>query len=270
VVAAQIPYPLLPEGGPARAGLTTAQVVAFLVASVCHAAQRRGAAFAVPYAVLAAALGLAAEVTGTRTGWPFGHYAYTHRLTPEVAGVPVIIPLGWAMTAYPALLAGRWAAGSGGRAAGRVRVALAGGALLAGWDLFLDPRMVAEGFWVWPGDGVARLNGIPLTNTVGWLAVGAVLVALLDALPDRERRPPGTGWPAGDGVPLFLLAWTYLSWLLACLAFFRQPTVALAGGVGMALPVLPRAVRLASRRRHHVAPRTVVASGPAAPSQGPR
>ncbi|MBL7501600.1 carotenoid biosynthesis protein [Frankia nepalensis] len=291
VVAAQIPYPLLPAGGGGRAWLTIGQVLAFFVASASHAAHRRGRVFAAGYLAITVGLGFAAEVVGLRTGWPFGHYSYTGRLGLEVAGVPAIIPLGWAMMAYPALLAGRWSAANAGLGpAGpraRVATALAGGVLLAGWDLFLDPRMVAEGFWVWEPGGGPALNGIPLTNAAGWLLVGATLVALLDRLPDPARRPapdrpaaprqrPGpVRWPAGDGVPLFLLCWTYGSWVLACLAFFGQPSVALAGAVGMALPALPRA--LARRPRPATPPRPttpsrarVLARAPAAASSQPR
>jgi putative membrane protein len=242
VVAAQIPYPLLAAGGTGRAWLTAAQVLAFFTASVSHAAHRRGWGFTARYLTLTVALGLVAEVVGLRTGWPFGRYAYTNGLGPEIGGVPVIIPLAWSMMAYPALLFGRRAATiRGPGAAGRAVTALVGGMLLAGWDLFLDPRMVAEGFWAWaPSDGPG-LNRIPLTNTAGWLVVGTVLVAVLDRLPDPTSGRAGNsaaGWPTGDGVPLCLVWWTYGSWLLACVAFFGQPLVALVGGVGMGLPLL--------------------------------
>ena len=299
VIAAQIPYPLLPAGGTGRACLTAAQILAFFTASVAHAALRRGWAFTAGYLALSLGVGFTVELVGLRTGWPFGHYAYTHRLGPEAGGAPLLIPLGWSMMSYPALLSGRYIAaqaraardarrpgppGAGqaradqspaGSAAGRRRsaasplTALAGGAVLAGWDLFLDPRMASEGFWVWH-DGArhgggwlslgwltgARLNGIPLTNTVGWLVVGTILVALLDRLPNPTRphpaRPGGRavlpGWPADDAMPLLLLCWTYGSWVLACLVFFGQPVVALAGGLGMALPYL-LALGVRSRRR---------------------
>jgi putative membrane protein len=266
VVAAQIPYPLLPAGGTARAWLTAAQVLAFFLASTSHALHRRGVTFTVEYVVLTVGLGLAVETVGLRAGWPFGHYAYAHRLGPAVGGVPLVIPLGWSMMSYPALLVGRVgaarlrrggttrslsAAGSRRRPAERAVTALVGGALLAGWDLFLDPRMVAEGHWAWAPGGGPRLNGIPWTNTAGWLVVGVALVALVDLVPDPARDAPGArvaGWPAGDGMPLALLCWTYGSWVLACLAFFGQPAVAMAGGVGMGLPMLV-AVGAAARPR---------------------
>jgi putative membrane protein len=304
VVAVQIPYPLLPTGGAGRLWLTVGQIVAFFVASVSHAALRRGWSFTSGYLAITLVVGFTAEAVGIRTGWPFGRYSYTDRLGPEIAGVPALIVLGWAMMTYPALLAARrltarWrtdrrltaaaasprhhrggdvavmpAEGASTGGLGRAVVtAVAGGVLLAGWDLFLDPRMAAEGFWTWPPGGWPALNGIPLSNAVGWLAVGALLVALVDRLPDPTRaqaaahaetdarppaaagnddsRPDGSGGTDGDGVLLALLGWTYGSWVFAYLAFFRQPWVALAGGVGMGLPLLALAVPAAAvlRRR---------------------
>jgi putative membrane protein len=87
--------------------------------------------------------------------------------------------------------------------------------------------MVTAGHWQWLGGGPA-LNGIPLTNFLGWLLVGTVMTAVLLALPDpmqRSRRD--------ERIPLTLLAWTYLSCVLANLVFFGAPGVAVTGGVAM-------------------------------------
>ena len=46
---------------------------------------------------------------------------------------------------------------------------LAAGALTA-WDVFLDPRMVREGYWTWPGGG--RYEGVPASNFAGWFVTG--------------------------------------------------------------------------------------------------
>ena len=53
---------------------------------------------------------------------------------------------------YPCLLAGR-------RLAPGLRGAALGAIGLAGWDLFLDPQMVAAGHWRWtqPSPGSTRL-----------------------------------------------------------------------------------------------------------------
>jgi uncharacterized membrane protein len=112
-----------------------------------------------------------------------------------------------------------------------------GGWALASWDLFLDPQMVAAGHWRW-ADTSPGLQGIPLTNYVGWLAVSVALMAILDRLVPRQ---------GGDAQPLTLYLWTYGSSVLANLAFFDRPAVALTGGIGMGVVALPLARRLASR-----------------------
>jgi putative membrane protein len=218
-VAVQIPYPL--ASGTARAALTVATVVLFLAASTVHAAATRGRAWTAGFLAVAVGGGLAVETLGVHTGVPFGRYAYGASLGPRLFGVSAVVPLAWAMMAYPAYVLVRrhqWAPDL---------AAVLGGLVLATWDLFLDPQMVAAGHWRWFGTGPA-LNGIPVTNFLGWLLVGTVLTGALLALPD-----PGRWERRDERIPLALLAWTYLSSVLANLAFFGRPGVAALGGAAM-------------------------------------
>jgi putative membrane protein len=227
-IGAEVAYPLVPRGR-ARDRLTVATVVVFASASVAHAATTRGNRAAAALLGIAGGGGLLVEVVGTRTGRPFGRYAYTATLGPRVAGVPVVIGLAWTMMAWPALLAGR-------RLAGRsAAVPLVAGWALASWDVFLDPQMVGAGHWRWQ-DVRAALPGIPevpLTNFAGWLGVGGVVMALL------HRAVPRTA--ADDSQPHALYLWTYASSVLANLAFWRRPGVAVAGGAAMGVVALPLA-----------------------------
>src|SRR5690606_7550249 len=140
------------------------------------------------------ALGFAVELCGVATGRPFGHYAYSERLGPRLLGVSWAAAAAWAMMARPA-----W--GVAGlvdrRRAGRAPVAAAA---LAAWDVFLDPRMVRDGAWTWPGGG--RYEGVPASNFAGWLVTGAGVFALW-ALADPDDDPQRDG----DGA-LALYAWT--------------------------------------------------------------
>jgi putative membrane protein len=189
------------------------------------------------------------EAVGLRTGFPFGAYHYTGSLGPGVAGVPVVVPLAWVMMAWPALQVGRVLAGSRGRAGGpaaRVRTALVGGWALASWDVFLDPQMIDAGHWVWsdPRPALPGVEGVPLTNFVGWVAVSVVMVAALDAASGPPvRQLAGKGASGDPAVVLYL--WAYASSMTACLVFFGRPRVALAGGVLMGLVAVPLAVRVA-------------------------
>lgn len=196
--------------------LVTVVVVGFFVASGAFSlavwpARRVGTAAAV---VVVGTLLL--EWAGHSTGWPFGEYAYTDALMPQVAGVPVIVPLAWFAMAVPAREVAAHLTTSTG-----ARVAL-GAVALTAWDLMLDPQMVDAGYWAWAADGPWR--GIPLSNYAGWLAAGAVVMVVLDAV-----------LPApGRSVPLLALyTWWGVSEALAFIVFFGDPVVGLVGGAVM-------------------------------------
>jgi uncharacterized membrane protein len=226
-VALQVTYPLL--DGPALRVVTVASVVCFATAAVAHAAATRGAGWAAGLVGIAMGTGLVVEAVGVATGYPFGSYGYESSLGWQLWGVPLLVPLAWLMLAYPCLLAGRRLAG--GRAW-----------TLAAWDLFLDPQMVAAGHWSWahPEPGLPGIPDVPLTNYAGWLVTATVMMLLLDRLP----RTPGDGRLPVDGVPATMLLWTYGSQVLANLAFFGSPAVALWGGLAMGLTVVPYALAL--------------------------
>lgn len=229
-VLLQVAYPLV-EGHP-RDVLTVVTVVVFFTASATHAALSRGPGWAAAMVAATTGIGLLAESIGTRTGLPFGDYSYAGSLGWQLLGVPVVVPLAWSMMAYPCLLAGQLLARSAWSAA------LAGGAMLAAWDLFLDPQMVAAGHWTWadPTPALPGVPGIPVGNFAGWLVVAVVLMAALQLLPRRA---------ADDRAPRLLLGWTYASSVLANAVFFGRPGVALVGGIGMGVTVVPWLRRLA-------------------------
>jgi putative membrane protein len=158
---------------------------------------------------------LAAEILGSRTGFPFGTYEYTTRLQPQIGHVPVLIPLAWFMMAPAA-----WAVASGFRTRPWLFILMSALALTA-WDLLLDPQMVAWDLWHWAEAGL--YFGIPLTNYAGWLLVSALLTWLIRPSP----------------LPLFPLLVVYtITWFLETfgLAFFwGMPGPALVGGLVMGL-----------------------------------
>ncbi len=228
-VLLQICYPLL--SGDARDVLTVVTVVTFFLASTTHALVYRGPRWTALFVLVTTGFGLLAEAVGTATGVPFGQYDYADSLGEKLLGVPVVIPLAWAMFAYPCLLIGQRLART------PLAAAAVGGAALASWDLFLDPQMVEAGHWRFL-DVQASLPGapgIPLSNYLGWLLVAVVMLGVLQALGRRD---------ADDRVPAALFLWTYGSSVLANLAFFGRPAVALIGGVGMGLVAVPYALAL--------------------------
>jgi len=144
-------------------------------------------AFALLYGI-----SLASEWFGTGYGLPFGPYRYSSLLAPLWGGrVPVIIPLSWffmAVTAYG------WAAERWARPMARV---LWASAVLASWDLALDPAMsYVTRYWSWGAAG--PYYGMPWSNLAGWYLTGLVLMTALAVL-RAERwtaRIPGSWWRA--------------------------------------------------------------------------
>lgn len=121
------------------------------------------------------------EYVGHTTGYPFGEYRYTAVLQPQLGGVPLIIPLAWLMMLPPA-----WAVGNrlSGTTQG-LRFVLISAAAFTAWDLFLDPQMVAWGYWQWGAMG--GYFGIPWVNFLGWFLAATVITLLARpiALPQR-------------------------------------------------------------------------------------
>jgi uncharacterized membrane protein len=120
----------------------------------------------------------------------------------------------------------------------RVVLAAAG---LAAWDLFLDPQMVAEGYWTWrdPVPALPGVPGIPIGNYLGWAGFALLLMAVLSratAAPQRDDAPILTLW-----------IWTYASSVLAHAVFLGLPASAAWGGAIMGAVVIPLAVKLSRR-----------------------
>ncbi len=226
-------------GGGLRAGQTVHTDVLGYLRSVSHPLLTRGFRAAAALVATATAGGFAVEVLGVATGFPFGTYDYSGELGPKVLGVPLIIPLAWTWMAWPAWLAAVRLTRS--RPA-RIALAAAG---LAAWDLFLDPQMVAEGYWTWdsPTPALPGVPGIPIGNYLGWLGFAVVLMAALAA----SAGPRAAVVLPGDTPMLALWLWTYASSVLAHAVFLGLPASALWGGVLMGAVVLPLLVRHARR-----------------------
>jgi uncharacterized membrane protein len=233
-VLVQIVYPLMPTT--ARTPVTMLSVAVFAVASLADAARVHGRRGVAALLVVACGGGLVVEALGLHTGVPFGLYRYTDTLGPEVAGVPVIVPLAWMMMAWPALVVGR------ALAQRPAIVALVGGAALASWDLFLDPQMVAAGHWVWadPVPALPFVPGVPLSNYAGWVVVATLMTAAL-------HRLVGPVAPVSRPAAALYL-WAYASSVVAHAVFFGLPGSAVVGGLVMGAVAVPFArVALVSR-----------------------
>jgi uncharacterized membrane protein len=229
LILSQIAYPL--TSGAGRNRVIAAVVILSALTALTHATVTRGPRYAAGFLVIVSGLGLAAEILGTTTGFPFGCYRYTHGgLGPELAGVPLLVPLAWTGGLYPV-----WAVAARLYPLARLRIPMTAlGAV--GWDLFLDPQMVAAGRWTWCSawPGLPGADHIPYTNYLGWFAVALLMAALLQLLDRATTRPA-----ASFAVPAAVYLWTWLGSALAHTVFLGMPASAGYGFLGMGLLGFP-------------------------------
>jgi putative membrane protein len=216
-----VPTPLVPSAFvPLAYASTGALAVAVLVVALARFGRRAWVLLAT-----ALAFGWAVEVLGSRTGFPFGPYDYSAP-GPTLAGVPLLVPIGWFAFALIAL-----AVVPGRRAWWGAPLAL------VAWDLGLDPLMVREGFWAFAHPAYF---GVAWTNFVGWYVAGLALVALLVRIEPRLRAPRVTDDPLAAGGPFAAaigdLRATYVgqAFLIGVgLAFFGLPVAGALATVAM-------------------------------------
>lgn len=164
--------------------------------------------------LLVGVLSYTAELLGSKTGFPFGSYHYTSLLRPQLAGVPLLIPLAWMMMLPPSWAIARMILGQNHT---RPLFALTSALAITAWDLFLDPQMVGWGFWAWEIPG--QYFGIPAVNYFGWLLVSFAITLIIS--PSK--------------LPLIPLAAIYtITWLLQTIGqgfLWNQPGPAMTGFV---------------------------------------
>ncbi|WP_420452531.1 carotenoid biosynthesis protein [Ilumatobacter sp.] len=253
-VAGMIATPLAPARSPRRRVLSSVVVGAMSALTTANAARRWGPRRALGAAAVTAGVTGVVERFGTATGFPFGRYDYSAALRPQLAHVPVIVPLAWFAMGVPSREAAHAALGESSSTAGRVAL---GAAAMTAWDLFLDPQMVAEGYWSWQRRG--RYRGIPVSNYLGWFLTSAALMALFERLlpvaragstdppAGTERAPASAAAPVSAGAADVRLVGQYgyvsVMQTVGFARFFRDPLVAAVGGAAM----LPTSIAAARR-----------------------
>lgn len=226
-------------------------VVLGALAALTHAGGRLGWRRALALLAAGTLLSLAAELTGTSTGLPFGPYSYTPLLGWRVAGlVPFPIPLSWFYMVYCSLaILGRLLAP---RDDLRTRLAWAalGGLTLTAWDVSMDPAMsFATAHWLWHTRGF--FYGMPLLNWFGWWLTGSVVAFAMVSIA-RPTRIAAAVSPSP--LPLWLYAINGVFPIAICL----RHELWWAAGLGAAAMAIPIALAVA-------APRGARATGAARP-----
>ncbi|TVQ26997.1 MAG: carotenoid biosynthesis protein [Spirochaetaceae bacterium] len=208
--------------GAERIGIATG--VFAQVAAVVVAIWGSFGAFTVAVVVLVPLLGWTSEVIGWRTGFPFGKYSYTDVLQPQVAGVPVLIPLAWLMMMPPA-----WAVGYLVSPDRPVIAWLVAAAAFTAWDVYLDPQMVSWKFWKWEANGIYL--GIPLSNYAGWFSVSFVITAIVAMIAGASAVMDARS--AAGLVTIYAITWVLQ--FIGQFVFWKMRVAAVAGFVAMGL-----------------------------------
>ncbi|CAB4845003.1 unannotated protein [freshwater metagenome] len=226
-IVTQMVYPLMPDNR--LLSLTFFVVATFALAGLVQAWCTHGTKYAATWFVATALFGFIVEEIGVHSGWPFGEYAYSDSLGPAIGGVPIVVPLAWAMLSHPILVLSR-------RISRRWAPLVFGWTIMA-WDLFLDPLMVDAGRWTWNSESrdIPFITGIPLSNAAGWLLCGVALGAILHWGLPREHRKSAPSSAAGD----VILGWTLFSGVIGNLFFFDRPGTALVGGLALGITLVP-------------------------------
>lgn len=133
--------------------------------------------------ILAASLGLLAEIHGVRFGVIFSPYQYTDVLQPRILGVPLVMFSAWmVLVAATQQLFSRfsWSAW---------KTSLLSAAWMTSIDLVIDPLAANQlAYWKWEQGGA--YYGIPLHNFIGWFVVSFFIFLVIG----RPRYSnPGAG-----------------------------------------------------------------------------
>jgi putative membrane protein len=222
-----IPHPQIFAGDPAAMAFYAKAInntggtgmVLGAIAMVLFGFASYGPRRTIVFFLAATLISAAAELTGTKTGWPFGGYEYTSFLGYKMLGrVPFAIPLSWFYMGFASF------------------------ALADAWDLVLDPSMAAPQmqyihFWVWHESG--PYFGMPLRNLVGWYATGLLFIAV-GRLAWRERTSPFVTVT----IPLVVYAANVIWSMVLSVSAGMWPTAIAA----IALSLLPAALALPSVR----------------------
>jgi uncharacterized membrane protein len=172
---------------------TSMIVVSFVMLCSCYlsAAHLLGLKKATLFFIISMIIGFIAEVVGTKTGWVFGGYYFTDVLTPQILGVPIVIPIMWFNLIYICyvianLIIWRAPLDYSKSKLNHFLMAFLVAMLVTAYDLAADPYMVyvvkawimteTDGWWF----------GQTLHGFVGWIAVSFLITILFRVLTTKS------------------------------------------------------------------------------------
>ncbi|MCU1323251.1 MAG: hypothetical protein JWM43_2900 [Acidobacteriaceae bacterium] len=158
--------------------------------AVIHGARIYRSRGVLVFAGLCLGIGTIFESISLRTGFPFGHYRFTHLMGPQISGLPILLALAYVGMGYLswvvglALLGGENKPLSGRRI---VLLPLMASIAMTVWDLSMEAVWAdIDHAWVWRDGG--SYYGVPISNFFGWLFTVYVFYQLF-AYYLRNREP---------------------------------------------------------------------------------
>ncbi len=207
-------------------------LAAFLIAGTLDLGFRRTLLFTASVWPVA----LLAELSSTRTGFPFGLYTYTQSTRGQelfIADVPFMDPLSFTFLAYASFCLARVVLrGRGGRPA----LALTSGVFMMLLDLVIDPTAVRGDRWFlgwifyYPQGG--PYFDVPLSNFAGWVVVGMLGVGIYLTVRGRGAERRGDDAEGARATPGIALYYAVLSFNLIVTAWIGE-WMLVAAGVGV-------------------------------------
>jgi putative membrane protein len=150
--------------------IVSLHVVPAALFSLIHGSRVYGLRGILIFMALCLGIGSAFESLSLRTGFPFGHYAFTEVMGPKLFDLPILLALAYVGMGYVSWILGLTILGyrdqplSGRRA---VYLALVASFVMVTWDLSMDPVWAdIDHAWIWLDGG--PYFGVPVTNYFGW------------------------------------------------------------------------------------------------------
>jgi uncharacterized membrane protein len=153
------------------------QVLVPLTFAVIHGAVTYSPRAVLTFVAVCIVIGNTVENIGVRTGFPYGHYYFTHLMGPRILSVPIFLGLAYVGMAYLSWILASLILDGALAGTRMVTVPILATAIMLAWDLSSDPVWsTVLHAWMWRDGG--RYFGVPLTNFAGWILTNFVIYQL--------------------------------------------------------------------------------------------
>jgi uncharacterized membrane protein len=146
------------------------QVVPLAVFALIHGSILYGARGMAAFTAFCLGIGAVCESLSLRTGFPFGHYAFTSLMGPKIVQVPILLVLAYLGIGYCSWVLSLLILGYRNKPVTGVRVIalpLLASLLMLAWDLSMEAIWsTVDRAWIWRDGG--SFYGVPLSNFLGW------------------------------------------------------------------------------------------------------